>query len=53
MEILKLVLASITAYERDEIHTMSVDGRLERDDRLVRVQSFPHLLRDAKEAVVG
>jgi hypothetical protein len=32
---------------------MSVYGRLERDDGLVGVQSFAHLLRDAEEAIVG
>lgn len=33
--------------------TMSVDGRLESNDGLLRVQSFAHLLRDAEERIIG
>jgi hypothetical protein len=32
---------------------MGIYRRLERDDGLLRVYSFAHLLRDAKEAIVG
>lgn len=32
---------------------MRVDCRLERDDGLLRVQSFAHLVRDTEEAIVG
>lgn len=33
--------------------TVSVDCRLQRDDGLLRVDRFAHLLRDAEEAIVG
>lgn len=32
---------------------MSVYSRLKRDDWLLRMQSFPYLFRDTKEAIVG
>ena len=32
---------------------MGINGRLKGDDRLVGVQSFTHLLRNAEEAIVG
>ena len=35
------------------MHTMRVDGRLQRDDGLLRMQSFAHLLGDAEEAIIG
>lgn len=32
---------------------MGVDGRLERNHGLARVQGLAHLVRDAEEAIVG